>query len=59
MASTINASNSGFGGIVSTGDSSGVLTLQSAGTTAVTLDTSQNATFAGKVTSAGAFNFSI
>jgi len=54
MASTINASNSGFGGIVSTGDSSGVLTLQSAGTTAVTLDTSQNATFAGKVTSAGA-----
>ena len=54
MASTINASNSGFGGIVSTGDSSGQLQLQTAATTAVTLDTSQNATFAGKVTSAGA-----
>ena len=42
MASTINASNSGFGGIVSTGDSSGVLQLQTANTTAVTIDTSQN-----------------
>ena len=42
MASQINASNSGFGGIVSTGDSSGVLQLQTAGTTAVTIDTSQN-----------------
>ena len=42
MASQINASNSGFGGIVSTGDSSGVLQLQTANTTAVTIDTSQN-----------------
>jgi hypothetical protein len=33
LASQINASNSGFGGIVSTGDSSGVLQLQAAGTT--------------------------
>ena len=41
MSSTINASNSGFGGIVSTGDSSGVLQLQTTGTTAVTIDTSQ------------------
>ena len=49
MASTINASNSGFGGIVSTGDSSGQLQLQTANTTAVTIDTSQNATFAGTV----------
>jgi hypothetical protein len=40
MASTINASNSGFGGIVSTGDSSGELALQAAGTTAVTINTS-------------------
>ena len=54
MASQINASNSGFGGVVTTGDSSGILALQTAGTTALTLDTSQNATFAGKVTSAGA-----
>ena len=42
MASQINASNSGFGGIVSTGDSSGVLQLQTVGTTAITVDTSQN-----------------
>ncbi len=42
MPSTINASNSGFGGIVSTGDSSGELQLQTAGTTAVTINTSQN-----------------
>jgi hypothetical protein len=42
LASQINASNSGFGGIVSTGDSSGVLQLQAAGTTALTIDTSQN-----------------
>ncbi len=45
MASQINASNSGFGGIVSTGDSSGELQLQTAGTTAVTIDTSQRAAF--------------
>jgi len=54
LSSIINASNSGFGGVVTTGDSSGILALQTAGTTALTLDTSQNATFAGKVTSAGA-----
>jgi len=54
LSSIINASNTGFGGVITTGDSSGQLQLQTAGTTAVTLDTSQNATFAGKVTSAGA-----
>jgi hypothetical protein len=37
LASQINASNSGFGGIVSTGDSSGVLELQAAGTTIATI----------------------
>jgi len=41
MASTINASNSGAGGLISAGDASGVLALQTAGTTAVTIDTSQ------------------
>jgi hypothetical protein len=53
LASIINASNSGFGGIVSTGDSSGVLQLQTAGTAALTIDTSQNATFAGTLTATG------
>ena len=42
MASTINASNSGSGGLISTGDASGVLALQTGGTTAVTIDTAQN-----------------
>ena len=42
MASQINASNSGFGGVVTSGDSSGILQLQTASTTAVTVDASQN-----------------
>jgi len=42
MTATINASNSGSGGLISTGDASGSLALQTAGTTAVTIDTSQN-----------------
>jgi len=42
LSSTINASNTGFGGIIQQGDSSGSLQLQTAGTTAVTIDTSQN-----------------
>jgi hypothetical protein len=41
MTATINASNSGSGGLISTGDASGSLALQTAGTTAVTIDTSQ------------------
>jgi len=42
MTTIINASNSGSGGLVQTADASGVLALQTAGTTAVTVDTSQN-----------------
>ena len=42
MPSIINASTSGAGGVVTTADSSGVLQLQTAGTTALTIDTSQN-----------------
>ena len=42
MPSTINASNSGSGGLISAGDASGVLALQTGGTTAITVDTSQN-----------------
>ena len=47
MASTINADNgvsSGTSGLKSTADASGVLTLQTNGTTALTLDTSQKLT---------------
>ena len=42
MTTTINASNSGSGGLIQTADASGVLALQTAGTTALTVDTSQN-----------------
>ena len=42
MASIINASNTGFGGLIETGDSSGQLQLQTAGTAALTIDSSQN-----------------
>ena len=45
MPSIINASTSGAGGVITTADSSGVLQLQTAGTTAVTIDTSQRAAF--------------
>lgn len=48
MASIINADNgvvSGSAGLKTSADSTGVLALQTNGTTAVTVDTSQNATF--------------
>jgi hypothetical protein len=48
MAVTINASTSA--GLVNTADTSGVLALQTAGTTAVTVDASQNVTLAGTLT---------
>jgi hypothetical protein len=49
MAVTINASTSA--GLVQTADTSGVLQLQTnSGTTALTIDTSQNATFTGQAT---------
>ena len=45
MTTTINASNSGSGGLVQTADASGVLALQTAGVTAVTIDASQRTAF--------------
>jgi hypothetical protein len=45
MASSINASVSGAGGLISTADNSGILNIQTAGTTAVTIDASQRAAF--------------
>jgi hypothetical protein len=61
MASTIlsdNGVSSGSAGIKTTADSTGALALQTttaggAATTALTLDTSQNATFAGTTKTAG------
>jgi hypothetical protein len=45
MTTTLNASTAGAGGFIATSDNSGVLALQTAGTTAVTIDTSQNLSF--------------
>lgn len=42
MASSINASTSGAGGVITTADNTGILNLQTASTNAVTIDTSQN-----------------
>jgi len=53
MAVTINASTSS--GLIQTADTSGQLQLQTSGVTALTLDASQNATFAGTVTATGGF----
>jgi hypothetical protein len=62
MTATINASNSGSGGLISTGDASGSLALQTAGTTAITVDTSQNVsvgTTTALVTGAGRGNITV
>jgi len=42
MASTINGTSTGSGGLISTGDDSGILNIQTNETTAITVDTSQN-----------------
>jgi len=42
MASSINASTSGAGGVITTADNTGILNIQTASTTAVTIDASQN-----------------
>lgn len=42
MASSINASTSGAGGVITTADNTGILNLQTAGTNAITVDASQN-----------------
>ena len=42
MASSIDASTSGAGGLISTADNTGILNIKTAGTTAVTVDASQN-----------------
>ena len=42
MASSINASTSGAGGVITTADNTGILNIQTAGTNAVTITASQN-----------------
>jgi hypothetical protein len=45
MASSINASTAGVGGVITTADNTGILNIQTAGATAVTIDASQRASF--------------
>jgi hypothetical protein len=45
MTTTLNASTAGAGGFIATSDNSGILALQTAGTTAITVDASQRAAF--------------
>jgi len=42
MASTINGTSTGNGGLISTGDDSGILNIQTNETNAITVDASQN-----------------
>jgi hypothetical protein len=51
MASTINASTASGGGVITSADASGILQLQTAGVTGLTIDASQNVTFANSLTS--------
>ena len=49
MANVINATSAGNGCLISTGDDSGILNIQTNETTAVSIDASQNATFTNPV----------
>lgn len=58
MASSISAGTTSSTGLVATADTSGALVLQTNnGTTAITLDTSQNATFVGYANLPNTFGF--
>ena len=50
MASTISANSAGGGGLVSSGDASGVLALQTAGVTALSISAAQVVSFTNPVT---------
>ena len=50
MPSTINAVSGGAGGLVTAGDASGTLQIQTGGVTAITVGATQNVTVAGSLT---------
>ena len=53
MSSTINASTASGGGVITSADASGVLALQTAGVTGLTIDASQNVTTSANLTYTG------
>jgi hypothetical protein len=56
MASTINGTSTGNGGLISTGDDSGILNIQTNETTAITVDASQNVGIGGAATNEGGYS---
>lgn len=56
MASTINGTSTGNGGLISTGDDSGILNIQTNETTAITVDASQNVGIGGTATNEGGYS---
>jgi hypothetical protein len=58
MSSTINATTVGVGGVVTTADNSGILVLQTASTTALTISAAQGVTLAGTLGVTGATTLS-
>lgn len=57
MANVINATSTGNGGLITTGDDSGVLNIQTNETTAISIDASQNATFTNGANLPNTFGF--
>jgi hypothetical protein len=57
MAATINAVSGGSGGIQVTGDTTGQLQLQTGGTTAMTVNASQQASFVNNINTPNTFGF--
>lgn len=57
MANSINATSASNGGLVTTGDDSGVLNIQTNETTAISIDASQNATFTNGANLPNTFGF--
>ena len=53
MANTINATSTGSGGLITTGDDSGVLNIQTNETTAISIDASQAVSFTNSPTVTG------
>lgn len=57
MANVINATSTGNGGLITTGDDSGILNIQTNETTAVSVDASQNLTFTNGINAPNTFGF--
>jgi hypothetical protein len=57
MASTINGTSTGSGGLITTGDDSGILNIQTNETTAMSIDASQSVDFTNNIDAPNTFGF--